>query len=91
VPASGWQIIGNDVSGVTASSAVWGMPTAQIWLGPYADHCLVVGGCAPSQVLDKGTDDTLINVTPVTDPPVAAATPMNSLRHLKQLKGMMRH
>jgi hypothetical protein len=49
-----------------------------------------VGGCKPTTVLDQGTDDTLINVTPVTDPPAAAATPMNALKQLKQLKGMMR-
>jgi hypothetical protein len=37
--------------------------TAQILLGPDADHCLVVGGCRPTTVLDQGTNDTLINVT----------------------------
>ena len=89
-PSSGWQIIGNDVSGLTATGDQYGVSTAQIWLGPYADRCLVVGGCRPTQVLDQGTDDTLINVTPVTDPPAAAAAPMNSLKQLKQLKGMMR-
>ena len=89
-PDSGWQVIGNDVSGVTSTGVQYGgVQTAQIWLGPYADHCLVVGGAAPTQVLDQGTDDTLIHVTPVTDPPAAAATPMHSLKHMKQLKGMM--
>jgi hypothetical protein len=41
-------------------------------------------------VLDQGTKDILINVTKLADPPAAAATPMNSLRQMKQLKGMMR-
>jgi hypothetical protein len=91
-PASGWQIIDNDVSGVTPSNAVWGQPLAQIWLGPDANHCLVVGGCRPTQVLDQGTDDTLINVTQLPLPAsasAAAAVPMNSPKQLKQLKGMM--
>ena len=89
-PASGWKIIGNDFSGLTATGdQLGGVSTAQVWLGPDADHCLVVG-CGPTTVLDQGTDDTLINVTPVTDPPAAAATPMHSLKQMKQLKGMMR-
>jgi hypothetical protein len=88
-PTSGWKLIGNDVGGLVASTDQGG-PGAQIWLGPDATHCLVVGGCKPTTVLDQGTDDTLINVTPVTDPPAAAATPMNALKQLKQLKGMMR-
>jgi hypothetical protein len=71
-PASGWKIIGNDMSGLTATGDQFGgVPTAQVWLGPDAAHCLVVGGEAPTQVLDQGTDDTLINVTPIADPPVA--------------------
>ena len=86
-PASDWLIIGNDVSGVNPVSA-FGMPAAPIWLGLDASHCLVVGGKAPTQVLDEGTDDTLINVTPVFDPPAAAATPMHALRQMKLLKGM---
>jgi hypothetical protein len=65
------------------------VPTAQIWLGPDADHCLVVGGCRPTTVLDQGTKDILINVTKPADPPVAAATPMNPLKQMTQLKGMM--
>jgi hypothetical protein len=89
-PTSGWQIIGNDVSGVTATGDQYGVSTAQIWLGPLATHCLVVGGKAPTEVFDQGTDDTLINVTPVTDPPAAAAMPTNSLKQLKQPKGTMR-
>ena len=85
---SGWKVIDNDVSGVDATNA-YGGDTAQILLGQGASHCLVVGGCRPTTVLDQGTDDTLINVTPVTDPPAAAATPMNSLRQMKQLKMMV--
>ena len=89
-PSSDWEIICNDVSGLTATGVQYGIPTAQILLGPNATHCLVVGGCRPTQVLDQGTDDTLINVTPVTDPPAAAATPMRSLKQMTQLKGLMR-
>ena len=88
-PASGWRIIGNDVSGVNVANAYGDEPTAPIWLGPDADHCLVVGGCRPTTVLDQGTDDTLINVTPVTDPAAAAAMPIKSLKQMKQVKGMV--
>ena len=89
-PAGNWRIIGNDLSGLTASTDQGG-PGAQIWLGPGANHCLVIGGPPPTTVLDQGTDDTLINVTPVSDPPAAAATPMNALRQFRQLKGMVLH
>ena len=90
-PASGWKIIGNDMSGLTATGDQYGgVSTAQVWLGPDATQCLVVGGCKPTTVLDQGTEDTLINVTKLTDPPAAAAKPMNSLKQMKQLKGMMR-
>jgi hypothetical protein len=93
-PDSNWRIIGNDVSGVklatqytdASGAPLWG---AQVWLGPDADHCLVVGGCKPTTVLNQGTDNTLINATPVTDPPAAAAMPMNAMKQLKHLKGMM--
>ena len=78
------------MSGLTATGDQYGISTGQVWLGPDADHCLVVGGCKPTTVLDQGSDDTLVNVTPVTDPPAAAAAPMNSLKQMKQLKGMMR-
>ena len=40
-------------------------------------------------MLDQGTDDTLINVTPVTDPAAAAAMPIKSLKQMKQVKGMV--
>ena len=67
-PAGGWKIVDNDVSGLTATGDQYGIPTAQIWLGPDADHCLVVGGCSPTTVLDQGTSDTLINVTSIAEP-----------------------
>jgi hypothetical protein len=88
-PCSGWQIIGNDVSGVTATADQFGVPTAQVWLGSEASNCLVVGGCAPTKVLDQGTKDILINVTKL-DPPAAAATPMNSMKQTKSPKEMRR-
>jgi hypothetical protein len=75
-PASGWQIIGNDVSGVTASTDQGG-PGAQIWLGPDATHCLVVGGRTPTTALDQGTHDVLINVTRVTAPAAALSIRAN--------------
>jgi hypothetical protein len=81
-PVSGWKIIGNDFRHLTTS-------VASVYLGMGTAHCLVVGGPPPTTVLDKGMDNTLINVTPVSDPP-AAATPMNTLGQLKQLKEMMR-
>ena len=77
-PASGWQIIGNDVSGLTATGDQYGVQTAPIWLGPDADHCLVVGGKTPTTVLDQGKNDTLINVTPVTTALVSPALSMRA-------------
>ena len=71
-PDNGWRIIGNDVSGLIATGDQYGVSTAEILLGPDADHCLVVGGCRPTTVLDQGTDDTLVNVTPIADPPLTA-------------------
>ena len=87
-PASGWQIIGNDFSGLNPTNPYTSDPAAQVWLGPNADHCLVVGGCKPTTVLNQGTDDTLINVTPVSDPPAAAAAVgvPAKLRALKEMK-----
>ena len=78
-PVSGWQIIGNDFRSLTTS-------TASVYLGMGTTHSLVVGGPPPTTVVNNGTDNTLINVTPVFDPPAAAATPMNSLGQM----GMMR-
>jgi hypothetical protein len=62
-PASGWKIMGNDVSGLTATGDQYGVASAPIWLGPDATHCLVVGDRTPTTVLDQGTNDTLVNVT----------------------------
>ena len=86
-PDSGWLIIDNDVSGVNASTDQGG-PGAQIWLGPDADHCLVVGGCAPTTALDQGTDDTLINVTKLPLPARASASPMGHTQRML-LKGVL--
>ena len=66
---SGWQIIGDDVRGVTAVPQSAGGPGAPIWLGPGTDHCLVVGGPAPTYVFNQGTDNILINATPVPTRP----------------------
>jgi hypothetical protein len=87
-PAFGWQIVGNDFSNLTVVNSDLSC-APEVWLGPDATRCFVVGGLRPTTVLDQGTDDTLINVTPIADPPAAAAKPMNSLKQLKQLKGMM--
>jgi hypothetical protein len=83
-PASDWQIIGNDMGGLTASTDQGG-PGAQIWLGPEADHCLVVG-CGPTTALDQGTDDILINTTPVSDPPAASAALRSQLSKAHMFK-----
>ena len=61
-PGCGWRIVGNDVSGVDAVNS-FGGPAAQIWLGARSSNCLVVGGCARTEVLDEGTDNLLIHVT----------------------------
>ena len=81
-PDSGWHIIGNDVSDLTATGDQYGAPTAQIWLGPDAGHCLVVGGCRPTTVLDQGTDDTLINVAKLPLPATASAAPMGQTKRM---------
>ena len=82
-PVSDWKIIANDLHSLSTSMA-------SIVLGNGSSHCLVVGGPPPTTVLDEGTGNILINVTPVSDPPAAAAAPMNSLKQVKQLKEMMR-
>jgi hypothetical protein len=87
-PDNGWQIIGNDVSGLTATGEQYGASTAQILLGPDADHCLVVGGCRPTTVLDQGTDDTLINVTKLPLPATASASPMGQTKRML-MKGVL--
>ena len=61
-PGCGWRIVGNDVSKVHPVNS-FGGPAAQIWLGAKSSHCLVVGGCARTEVLDEGTDNILIHVT----------------------------
>ena len=61
-PGRGWRIVGNDVSKVHPFN-VFGGPAAQIWLGEKSSHCLVVGRCARTEVLDEGTDNILIHVT----------------------------
>ena len=79
---SGWKIIGNNVSGVTADGSYYGVTSAPIWLGTGATHCLVVGGKATTQVLDQGTDDTLINVTKLPLPATASASPMGQTKRM---------
>jgi hypothetical protein len=75
---------------VTADGSYYGVTSAPIWLGTGATHCLAVGGKAPTQVPDQGAKDIFINVTKLADPPAAAAKSVNSLKQMKQLKGMMR-
>ena len=92
-PDSCWRIIGNDVSGVklatqytdASGAPIWGAP---IWLGADATHCLVVGGCKPTKVLDQGTDDTLINVTRLPLPATASASPMGQTKRML-MKGVL--
>ncbi len=80
---SRWNIVGNDFHSLTTS-------VASIILGNGTTHCLVVGGPPPTTVLNEGVSNTLVNVTPVSDPPAAAATATHALKQMKQLKGMMR-
>jgi hypothetical protein len=85
-PAKGWKIIGNDISRVNPLNA-FGGNAAQIWLGQESSHCLVVGGCMPTTVLDQGTDNILINVNELLASSSArAAAPMNALSKTKLLK-----
>ena len=66
-PDFGWQLIDNDVSHLTlatqwmdaSNDPIWGAP---IWLGTDATDCTVIGGCAPTRVLDEGTSNHLKNV-----------------------------
>ena len=69
-PDCGWRIVGNDVSGVDPVNS-FGGPAAQIWLGASSSDCLVVGGCARTEVLDEGTDNVLIHVTEIVTGGVA--------------------
>jgi ABC-type transport system substrate-binding protein len=56
--------------------------------GPDADHCLVVGGCRPTTVLDQGIDDTLINVTKLPLPATASASPMGQTKRMLMEKDL---
>jgi len=89
VGSSSWKIIGNDVSGLHAA-AFGDRPPTQIWLGEGARHCLVIGGCRPTTVLDEGTDNTLINVRQLKWSPAARAsrqpTPLGQMRSLRLAK-----
>jgi len=69
-PDCDWRIVGNDVSGVDPVNS-FGGPAAQIWLGARSSNCLVVGGCARTEVLDEGTDNVLIHVTELVTGSVA--------------------
>lgn len=68
-PTSDWQIVGNDLSHLTAVPTPLSpgsaelTPGAKIWLGPEVSHCLVIGGPPPTTVVDQGSDNTFINVT----------------------------
>jgi hypothetical protein len=91
-PASGWKIIGNDISRVNPLNA-FGGNAAQIWLGQESSHCLVVGGCMPTTVLDQGTDNILINVNELlasSSARAAAPMTMNSARQKALPKEMKR-
>ena len=51
---SHWTISGNNFGNLDAE-------VAQVWLGPFSDHCTVVGG-AKDMVWDQGTDNLLVGV-----------------------------
>jgi hypothetical protein len=72
---SGWQIIGNDVSHLIAS-------VAPIWLGPGTLDCTVIGGPRPTEVLDQGVGNILINVTKLPLPASASASPMGQTKRV---------
>jgi hypothetical protein len=71
-PTSGWKIRGNDVSKMDLVNA-FGGDAAPIWLGTESRQCLVVGGCAPTEVLDQGTDNILINAIRLPLPELRSA------------------
>lgn len=88
-PALGWRIIGNDLSGLDCVND-YGGAAAPIWLGTASSHCLVVGGRTPTDVLDQGTDNVLVNVNRLTmSSPAGPARSMHafgkSLKPVKQL------
>ena len=51
---SHWTLSGNNVQNLDAQ-------VAQVWLGPFSDHCTVVGG-AKDLVWDQGTDNLVVGV-----------------------------
>jgi len=51
---SHWTLSGNNFENLDAE-------VAQVWLGPFSDHCTVVGGCK-NMVWDQGTDNLLVGV-----------------------------
>jgi hypothetical protein len=79
-PVSGWQIVGNDCRRLSA-------PVADVYLGHGTTHCLVVGGPPPTTVLNNGTDNTLINVTPVTASAAAASASLTGQTRRMLMKG----
>jgi hypothetical protein len=79
-PSDHWRIIDNDVSDLRCVSDYGGL-AAPIWLGTGSSHCLVVGGCRPTRVLDQGTDNILLHVIRLPLPSLSAAraaAPMNA-------------
>ncbi len=51
---SHWTLSGNNFENLDAE-------VAQVWLGPFSDHCTVVGG-GKNMVWDQGTDNLLVGV-----------------------------
>jgi hypothetical protein len=92
-PGCGWRIIGNDVSKVhpvnnlPVDPGEEPAPAAQIWLGAKSSHCLVVGGCARTEVLDEGVDNILIHVTELVTG--GAARSLGASRALATGKALM--
>ena len=82
-PVSGWQLIGNDCRDLNTG--------ADVWLGLGTTHCLVSAPWATT-VADQGSHNILIDcqVVPPPSDPAAAATPMDSLAQVGQLKETMR-
>lgn len=84
VTVSGWRILGDHFSGLSAS-------VAPILLGNGTTHNLVCP--TPAGTIDNGIDNWLLDPVSAStrhDPHAAAATPMNSLKQMRQLKEMMR-
>ena len=51
---SNWTLVGNNYEHLDAG-------VSQVWLGPWSDHCTVVGG-SKDTVLDQGTDNLLVGI-----------------------------